>query len=46
MKNKLILKKNQKEAYFHVHHMVISTDKIMGDFNFLFYGFLNMLKII
>ena len=27
-------------------NMVISTDKIMGDFNFLFYGFLNMLKIM
>lgn len=26
--------------------MVISTDKIVGDFNFLFYGFLNMLKIV
>ena len=26
--------------------MVISTDKIVGDFNFLFYGFLNMLKIM
>ena len=26
--------------------IIISTDKIVGDFNFLFYGFLNMLKIM
>ena len=25
---------------------VISTDKTVGDFNFLFYAFLNMLKIM